>query len=98
MLLAQMLQALDQREVEVFKDVNVCLPERRKFWDRIYTSAAGFTLIMQTYGPTPSMIDKRSSAFVTSTLTARLDFFRSTVSRIALAVEFEKFCTLAPYD
>jgi len=72
--------------VEIIDDIDMCL-----YYIRISYSAEGqvqFTLIRQTSGPTASMIARKSSVLVTSTLTARLDLFLSIVSSRSLAAGF----------
>ena len=55
-------------------------------------------LIRQTKGPTTSMMARKSSDFVTSTLTDRFDFFRSIVSSSSFAAGFFCWSALNPYD
>ena len=56
------------------------------------------TLISATCGPTVSITERKSELLVTSTLTQRLDFLRSMVSRSRLAASFEKFPDRWAYD
>ena len=61
--------------------ISICVLGDRSYQDAYTTCTEKSNALMrQTYGPTASMMFKKCADLVTSTLTARLDFFRSIVS------------------
>lgn len=58
----------------------------------------GHAFIMHAYGPTVSITLRKSALLVRSTLTAKLDFLRSIVSKSSFAAALDCFVALRPYD
>lgn len=86
MLGAELLQAMNQRKLKVLDDINVGLASKLSEYCR--GGSAVRALMRETYGPTASMIDRKSFDDVTSTLTHRFDCFLSIASRRSLAAGF----------
>lgn len=88
---AQLSETVYQRGLKVLDDIYMCL-HGYDMCSCVKKPLLTFT--RQIYGPTMSMILRKSACFVTSTLTHRLLFLRSIVSSNPLAAGLACFSAL----